>query len=427
MASYVRFALTSGLGPRALSAMGAPSVAGVAAWLTHRVVEEGVRWDTAMVAMAGLRWHARRCGGDEAFESPDVRDVVQGLQRLAARREHGAGEQRAARVGLTAPQLANLSNYFARAGTVGARRVRLALELGFFGLMRASELFGAARIPALTWGRVQVRGAEGDGQPAHLLVRLPFSKADQNGRGEEITIAAESALSACDELRAALGEFPGELAADAPVFGPTARAQRFSQAVRAALRALGYVVAAGEFTPHCLRIGGAQLLQGAGVAVERIMESGRWASDSHWLYHAAAPERRLETAQAAARHARDAAAAEAAEIERARAAEWLETQREAEQTGMGQALEAARDVLDHALRAARQGSAAASEGPVAAWAAAMAAAERASAEVRRRRGGREAGPRRPSQGRALRGGASLGLYVSSRASGRLRGYGRGRT
>ena len=155
------------------------------------------------------------------------------------------------------------------------RMLKAALSLGFFGMLRIGEITaskGAAN-PAITLDSL-------DWKKGHLEVKLWRSKSDRTARGTTVVIPKTgSAICPHGTLKAYLEVRPRQVGG--PLFlwadGYPLSGVELRKELQAGCRRAGVT---GNINGHSLRIGGATALAEKGVSVERIMELGRWKSDS---------------------------------------------------------------------------------------------------------------------------------------------------
>ena len=169
------------------------------------------------------------------------------------------------------------------------------LTLGFFGMMRRSELV------ALTMADVSlVPGPPGAATSGHILVRIRRAKNDPLGVGHDVPISARSArgwdlgalVGRYINLRRQAGAGPTDpflvgwdIRRNALTSAPLATGEALSKRLKELLGGLGarcpqLGIAASEYAMHSLRRGGVQAAWAAGVEVNKIKAHGRWRSDT---------------------------------------------------------------------------------------------------------------------------------------------------
>ena len=169
------------------------------------------------------------------------------------------------------------------------------LTLGFFGMMRRSELV------ALTMADVSVvqAGARG-ASSGHILVRVRRAKNDPLGQGHDVPISAVSArgwdlsflVTRYISLRTQAGAKPTDpflvgwdFRRNALTSSPLATGEALSKRLKELLRGLAkrrpdLGLDATGYAMHSLRRGGVQAAWAAGVEVNMIKAHGRWRSDT---------------------------------------------------------------------------------------------------------------------------------------------------
>lgn len=214
------------------------------------------------------------------------------------RRNSGGAKQKAPLPVATLRSLINGLRVTARADTERAEscaRDACWLAVGFFGMLRRSELAGL-RICDITQRRP--RGA--------VEVAVRRSKTDQQGAGESVHLAkctrSGVAIGRIVDrylgLRRAAGAAPED-----PVFvrvgaRPAAVGRAwFTERLRSLLLALWALQPAGRadvrnFSAHSLRRGGATAAANAGAPLEDIKIHGRWKSDAVLVYIRKSPKER---------------------------------------------------------------------------------------------------------------------------------------
>lgn len=237
-------------------------------------------------ALADWQRSKGRSGEDLISQHPLVRRTMATLQRGS-----GGSQQKAS---LPISLLRRLIAWLAQTAGLQPNRAEECsrdacwLALGFFGMLRRSELAG------LALADVSQQKAEG---PVTLTVRR--SKTDQQGLGAQVQLAATTQGSKVpigrivsryvawrraaggqdeDPLFTAVGRVRGGLARD-----------WYTKRLRSLLLVLWESEAAGgldanAFSSHSLRRGGATTAANAGVPLEDIQEHGRWKSDAVRLY-----------------------------------------------------------------------------------------------------------------------------------------------
>ena len=137
-----------------------------------------------------------------------------------------------------------------------------ALVLLMWGcLLRRSE---AARV---TWGHISTEVVRGH---AYGVLKIPFSKTDQLGKGE-VGYVHVNTLAALQEMAVACGRDPSD--PDELVFGIGAR--QICNRIKAACAHAGL---RGRWSGHSPRVGAARDLLLYGFSVLETMQAGRWDS-----------------------------------------------------------------------------------------------------------------------------------------------------
>ena len=169
---FTQFCEQNGVAP------GPPTSAeALADWIV-RLSERGAAGSTLTVVVAAIAHQNRLAGAPSPGDHPQVREVLAGARRLAARAGAGRGE--------ADPLLpADLRKMVARLkpGLVGQRDLAL-LTFGLAGGFRRSE------ICRIELGHVRFFDRA-------LIVRLPWSKRDQEGRGHERRICEGDHVELC--------------------------------------------------------------------------------------------------------------------------------------------------------------------------------------------------------------------------------------
>ncbi len=151
--------------------------AAVADYIIH-LRERGLASSTISVAVAAIGHRHRLAGAPSPLDHPQVREVLAGARRMAARDQAGRGPSE--------PLLpSDLRAFIARLkpGVQGQRDMAL-LSFGLAGGFRREEL---ARL------RISDLRIEHDG----ITVRLPWSKSDQTGEGHTRRIAKGDSPELC--------------------------------------------------------------------------------------------------------------------------------------------------------------------------------------------------------------------------------------
>ena len=191
----------------------------------------------------------------------------------AARRTPGSHTVRKEPISL--PLLTRLIDLALASGSASGLRDAAFLAVGWFGLLRGSEL------TALTWADVRFC-------PEGVMLHLATSKTDQTGRGAWILLGSLPAehLRVCPvvRLRALLDTAtpPGPLFAHSRTGQPLA-----TDTLRSTLKSLlrrADTPHPSLFSLHSLRRGGATAAAQGGLPVRQIQEHGRWVSDTVRLY-----------------------------------------------------------------------------------------------------------------------------------------------
>jgi integrase len=169
---FVAYCQARGLEP------GPPSSAGtVADWIIE-LQSQGRAKGTLSVAVAAVAHRNRLAGAPSPLDHPQVREVLAGAKRMAARSSPGRGPSE--------PLLpADLRAIVARLkpGLGGIRDLAL-LTFGFAGGFRREELC------RLELGHLRF-------DPDGIIVHLPWSKGDQEGEGHDRRIARGDHLELC--------------------------------------------------------------------------------------------------------------------------------------------------------------------------------------------------------------------------------------
>lgn len=168
------------------------------------------------------------------------------------------------------------------------------IYLGFFGMLRRSELI------SLKLGDVQCFSTP----TPHITVRIPFSKADQTGKGAIVTIPATTdnfdimgpvsrhmvqmyrqGAKASSPFLPAWDTGSNCLRVSTPIQSGEALAKRLRIYITSAVASTpGLVADPSSYGMHSLRRGGVMAAWAAGAKVERIKVHGRWASDAVRTY-----------------------------------------------------------------------------------------------------------------------------------------------
>ena len=160
------------------------------------------------------------------------------------------------------------------------RRDWAAIILGFFGLLRKSELL------AIRWQDVvQV--------PGGIKIWIPLSKTDPYGKGMWVHVSSRTDAFCPRVALLELGMLsPAHLtAAERPIFVSSVAVagtqaplsgSAFVKRLKRCIEAIG--LDPKLYSGHSLRRGGATALLRAGVAPEFIQLQGRWRSDAYKLY-----------------------------------------------------------------------------------------------------------------------------------------------
>jgi integrase len=240
-------------------------------------------------------WHTDRCLPPPA-QHPELRKKLEGIRRRIGA---AGGNVRRRKAPITLPLLTLmlhcLSERALQAGWDGVERFRctrdaVALVLGFFGMLRKSEL-AAAKLQDLAL------------HASHAVLKLPWSKVDQRRRGREQWFARRTRsgieigalLERYAEMLAARGFGPNDPFLPRISGGVVTRAHLPGKGAElaACVKALvedvaGYAVARGvrlplsskDYASHSLRRGGLNHARQQGHSREACMVFGRWASDA---------------------------------------------------------------------------------------------------------------------------------------------------
>jgi hypothetical protein len=241
---------------------------------------------------------------------PEVKAALSGALRALPYRSGGGGSAPAVKSALPLPVCRALVGYLAkRADEAPAEADECALDacwlvLGFFGLLRRSELLG------IQVGHVRELGADGG-----IELFLPRSKTDQRGEGAFVALASVSGSGV--PISRIVRRFLGVARRrGAPVTAPLlARLvgtsgwgqglgkAEFSRRLRQRLIELQERVPQlhldlRSLSSHSLRKGGATAAADAGVSIGDIQLHGRWRSNAVFCYTGSARRARLRVVEA---------------------------------------------------------------------------------------------------------------------------------
>ena len=141
---------------------------------------------------------------------------------------------------------------------------RAAFDLALLSVMRDCML-RRSEAAALRWGDIGVNREPGK---VHGVLQIPFSKTDQNGKGEVGYLSLES-LAYLQDMAVLNGRDP--LNKKELVFGICAK--QVANRIAAACRHAGL---SGHFSGHSCRVGMAMDLTMNNICLAAIMQAGRW-------------------------------------------------------------------------------------------------------------------------------------------------------
>ncbi len=179
---------------------GPPSSAALVADWVIELQTKGRSSGTLSVAVAAVAHRNRLAGAPSPLDHPQVREVLAGARRMAARAGSGRGQ--------SDPLLpADLGKLVARlkGGIVGIRDLAL-LTFGFAGGFRREELC-----------RLELQNLRFEHEA--VIVRLPWSKGDQAGEGHERRICFGDKLELCPVRNLKLWLSAGGIT-EGPIFRP---------------------------------------------------------------------------------------------------------------------------------------------------------------------------------------------------------------
>ena len=238
-----------------------PATPGAVAAFLSAEAEGGAKASTLGRRCAAIRWAHEAAGHRSPTQDRAVASVMKGIRRTIG----AAKDQKAA---ATADRIAGMLATIP--DTLGGKRDRALLALGFSGAFRRSELV------ALTVADLE-ETAEG------LRVTVRRSKTDQEGQGAVIAIPRGARLRVPDAVRAWL-DAAGIV--DGPVFRSVNRHGRVGAAaltdkvvalvVKRYAEAAGLVVA--DFSGHSLRAGFLTSAADAGASIFKMMDVSRHKS-----------------------------------------------------------------------------------------------------------------------------------------------------
>lgn len=184
-------------------APGPPTEPGLVADYVIALRERGAARSTITVAVSAIGHRNRLAGAESPLEHPQVKEVIAGAKRLAARAQAGRGP--------SDPLLPDeLRSFIAKLkpGVVGQRDMAL-LTFGLAGGFRREEL-SRLRLENLTFDK--------DG----ILVHLPWSKGDQEGAGHTRRICKGDSLELCPVTSVRVWLAASGIT-DGPLFRPVVR------------------------------------------------------------------------------------------------------------------------------------------------------------------------------------------------------------
>jgi hypothetical protein len=213
-------------------------------------------------------------------EFPLLERCLQGIRRL------GTSSQAPLREPITLTHLQRLFDHCC-SGSLGDLSLRAAFSCALFGLMRVSEVThfkSSPDVPSLCRRDLSFQTLN---DMDCAVLRLRRSKTDQFHHGVDIVLPhLDSPLCPHCALHA-LVSASASSSADAPLFVQASSGVVHSLLTRRTFTAILSSVLGGEsalLKAHSFRIGGACLLEAAGVHHYIIQRLGRWASDSYKVY-----------------------------------------------------------------------------------------------------------------------------------------------
>lgn len=239
--------------------------ADIQAWLAA-LDAQGLKPGTLRTYRAALAWHHSHLGADNPAHHPDVRAVLAGLNRIAAREGRTTRQAQPLRqhhinqITLTAHK-PRRNRPGGRLETAEQARTRGDLDIAMITVaydaaLRASELL------ALEWADIEPSKFRPGGR-----VRIRRSKTDQNGNGAYQPIS-ESAMDALRRIR------PPDAQPHHRVFpiSYTTLNRRINAAAQAA------DIDPTGITTHSPRVGLAQDLAASSAPMPALMLAGRWTN-----------------------------------------------------------------------------------------------------------------------------------------------------
>lgn len=209
-------------------------------------------------------WHTYQ-GFADPTQSPWVRKTLKGIAHV-----HGTPAQKAPPI--TIPQLKTIACYLMEQTTLMALRDNALLQIGFFGALRRSELVAISN-EHLT--------ENNDG----LLIKIPRSKTDPDGKGLECAIPHHKMDAVLSPVYALKKWLTTANINEGPIFRNITRWQTLSHdaltpvSVNLIIKKYAkqfHFPNADQFSGHSLRRGLATSASQKNVPIKTIMRQGRW-------------------------------------------------------------------------------------------------------------------------------------------------------
>lgn len=211
------------------------------------------------------QWHLHQGFADPA-STPTVRKTLAGIERV-----HGKPKKKAKALPLE--DLDRIAVHLASLDTLKAKRDNALLQVGYFGGFRRSEIV-ALEVPHIVW------------EPEGIVITLPRSKTDQQGRGIVKAIPYGSGpccpASALRAWLAAAGITSGPLFRPITKWGelgPEALHEASVNTILATCATLLQLDYAPQLSSHSLRRGMATSAHRAGADFRDIKRQGGWRHD----------------------------------------------------------------------------------------------------------------------------------------------------
>lgn len=239
----------------------------VCAYISARA-QAGVKPSSIQRAVAAIRYAHKLAGHEPPTNMEAVKRVMRGIRRTV-------GAAPVKKAAATADIVGGMLN--ACPDTLGGKRDRALLCLGFAGAFRRSELV-ALNVEDLKFGLDGIR------------VTIRRSKTDQEGVGREILIAQGSRIRPVEAVRewlAAAGITEGPVFRPVNKWGTVVPEALAGQTVRLIVkRYADQIGAPGDFAAHSLRSGFITSAFEAGARIDKIKEVSRHVSTDVLLGYA---------------------------------------------------------------------------------------------------------------------------------------------